>query len=95
MDAKEALEKIAEAVEGRAWCAGVGAMEWAGMVLSVLVQNPEWQDEFFRDPGEFLLSGKVRAENGRLTWLSRSGEIMSPAEYMRREWPKAIQQDQM
>ena len=83
-EANRVIQLIAAAVKNRAVLAGVGSMELAGQLVSVLAGNPEWQREFFADPGEFMLSGKFRAENGILTWHSKGGEIMSAAEYIAR-----------
>lgn len=87
MDAKAVILRIAQAAETIGWQAGVGGCETAGAIISYLSANPDRIDTFLHDglldaldtPG-----GDPRDMhlNGRLTWHSMSGDVVSP-EYMR------------
>jgi len=81
MTPEETIRRIAEIAQAVASQAGVGAMETAGQLVSVLAVHPE------KIAG--LLSGEInvidddallRAEAGCLSWHARNGKIVSPAE---------------
>jgi hypothetical protein len=63
--------------------AGVGAMETAGMIVSVLAEHPEHVERFMADGVEFMLSGEVLPEKGCLTWHRTSDQKVTTPQELR------------
>lgn len=82
---KAAVEKIASVAAAVGMQANVGATETAGLIVSVLYANPHLQERFMKEGTELFIDGTMMTENGSLTFLSRAGEILTPAELMRRK----------
>lgn len=77
---EQVIGKIAEVAESVGWQAGVGAMETAGLIVSVLAKHPDRIPDFLaRGIGAFI-DGRFDAADGRLNWLASNGNIVSPEE---------------
>lgn len=74
------VQKIGEVAAAFGWQAGVGAMELAGQIVSVLYAHPEHIDRFMADGAALFHDGTLNVENGCLTFLAGNGSINSPAE---------------
>lgn len=81
---KQVIDRIADVAEAVGWQAGVGASETAGLIVSVLSANHHLIDRFMAEGSELFIDGSIRAEAGRLTFLSIAGEVLTPAELVRR-----------
>ena len=79
-DAEEMIRKIANVSSAVAFQAGVGAMELAGLTISVLAANPNEQARFMKEGSGMFIDNTIRAENGCLSYVAISGEILSPTE---------------
>lgn len=79
-DAEEMIRKIANVSSAVAFQAGVGAMELAGLTISVLAANPDEQARFMKEGSGMFIDNTIRAENGCLSYVAISGEILTPAE---------------
>ncbi|WP_171182163.1 hypothetical protein [Ruegeria sp. HKCCD8929] len=79
---EEVFKTIADYSSATATCAGVGACELAGMVVSVLSVHPELIPDFLDDPSGTVLDNldTFQWENGALSWLTQNGDIVTPAE---------------
>lgn len=76
-----AIERIAEVAEAIGWQAGVGGMETAGMIVSVLAEHPELIERFMNEGSGLLIDGEFGAEKGRLTFhRMKDGKVTTPAE---------------
>ena len=82
----QVIEFIAKVAASVGFHANIGASETAGMIVSVLAANPHIQEQFWRDGFNAFIDGPIelRAENGALTFLAQTGEILTPAELVRR-----------
>jgi hypothetical protein len=79
MTPEDFVRRIGEVAEQIGDNAGVGAMEIAGMIVSVLYQRPELADRFMREGVEMMISGDILPENGRLTFHRQSdGKVTTP-----------------
>jgi hypothetical protein len=78
--AKEIIDRIAEVSIAVGWQAGIGAMELAGQIVSVLHANPEHIDRFMAEGVALFHDGTLDVVNGSLTYMSIGGEVRTPAE---------------
>lgn len=79
MQPEDVIRRIGEVAEQVGEQAGVGAMEIAGMIVSVLYQRPELAGQFMREGVEMLISGSILPENGRLSFHRRTdGKVTTP-----------------
>lgn len=74
------IQKVADVASAVGWQAGVGAMELAGQIVSVLYAHPEHIDRFMTDGVALFHDGTLNVENGCLTFLAANGSINTPAE---------------
>lgn len=77
---EQVIRKIAEVAAAIGWQAGVGGMETAGALVSVLAAHPEKIAAFLT--GELSVvddDALLRPEMGCLTWHAQSGKVMAPA----------------
>ena len=85
----EVIRKIADVAWAVGWQAGVGGMETAGSIVSVLAAHPEKIEAFLS--GELTViddDALLRPELGCLTWHAKNGSVMTPvAARSRRNMP--------
>ena len=80
-EVQDVIDRIARAAEQVALHAGVGGMEMAGMIISILADQPILTQQFLDNPSEFMISDHMHAERGRLTFHRRSdGKVTTPQE---------------
>lgn len=73
------VKKLAQVANAVAWQAGVGGIELAGQFVSVLAKNPEKIAAFISGDMDIIADDiLLHAENGCLTWHSKSGHVISP-----------------
>lgn len=79
---EEVIKKVADYSDATAACAGIGACELAGMVVSVLSVHPELIPAFLDDPSKTVFDNldTFQWQNGSLSWLAKNGDVVSPAE---------------
>jgi hypothetical protein len=82
--AEDFIKRVAEVADAVAWQAGVGAMEIAGQIISVLHVNPEHIDRFMEEGTALFLDGTLLAENGSLSYMALGGKVHSPSELRER-----------
>lgn len=78
---EQVIQRIAQIATDVAWQAGVGAMETAGSLVSVLSAHPEKVRAFLA--GELSVIDDLtllQPDQGCLTWHAMSGKIIGPAE---------------
>lgn len=85
--AQETIAKIAEIAEAVGWQAGVGGMEMAGMIVSVLARHPDLTERFMKEGMGAFLDGdeadvrRLSPEHGRLTFhRAKDGAVSTPEE---------------
>ncbi len=77
--AERIIQCIASVAEAVGEQAGVGGLEMAGMIISVLAADPTLTATFLDDPLEFMLSDHMRAERGCLTFHRKGdGKVVRP-----------------
>jgi hypothetical protein len=76
---KAFIDRVAEVSAAFAWQSGVGAMEIAGQIISVLHANPERIDRFMAEGSELFLDGTLSPENGSLSYMAISGRVTHPS----------------
>lgn len=74
------IKRIADVACAVGWQAGVGASETAGMIVSVLAQHPDQIERFMSEGTELMIDGTIAPELGCLTFFSKQGEIVTPAQ---------------
>lgn len=80
-EAQRVIMRIAEVAEAVGWQANVGAMETAGMIVSVLAEQPDLVKRFLAEGSALFIEGKIAAEYGRLTFhRMKDGQVTTPAE---------------
>lgn len=73
------IQRIAEAADAVSFQAGVGGMETAGMIVSILAKHPDKIDGFLREGVGFLLDADLfSAEHGCLNFHNQIGGISTP-----------------
>jgi hypothetical protein len=72
------IDLIAEVAAAVGFQAGVGAMELAGQIVSVLHANPEHIDRFMYEGVALFHDGTFDAVNGSLTYMAISGKVTAP-----------------
>lgn len=72
------VQKIGEVSEAVAWQAGVGAMETAGQILSVLYAKPDLIARFMAEGSGMMIDGSLDVRNGRLSYYTANGSIHTP-----------------
>ena len=77
--AAEFIRRCADVATATGVLAGVGAMELAGQIVSVLAANPEHIERFMAEGGELFIDGTLDPKNGSLTYLAINGNITSPS----------------
>lgn len=75
---KALIFKIANTANNVAFHAGVGGMEIAGMIVSVLAAHPEITERFMRDDWSIIDEPLMSAEHGCLTFFTAAGPVGSP-----------------
>lgn len=82
MASNEVFAAVAGLASAQAAGAGVGACELAGLIVSVLVANPDLQDAFVADPAACFWANSERFnyDNGALSWHGQNGQVVTPAE---------------
>lgn len=73
------LRKVAQVANNVSIAAGVGGMELAGQIISVLYANPEHIERFMVEGGELFIDGTLDPKNGCLTYMAESGRITDPS----------------
>lgn len=76
---RELIDRIAEVSNAVAFQAGVGAMELAGQIVSVLYANPEHIRRFMEEGTELFIDGTFDMKNGSLSYMAQNGRITSPS----------------
>lgn len=79
-EAQETIRRIAEVADAISWQSGVGGMELAGQIVSVLARHPELVERFLSGGSELMLEGLLGAERGCLTFYNMKGEVTTPHE---------------
>ena len=81
MTPEQVIARLAEGAAQVATNAGVGGCEMAGMFVSVLNAHPELIPAFLNSPVATCIENeRFRWEHGSLTWHSKTGQIVTPAE---------------
>jgi len=80
MTPEQTIRRIAEVANAVAFQAGVGGMEIAGQIVSILARHPERVETFLRDGWEVEDDFIAHAENGCLTFFNQAGKVITPAE---------------
>jgi hypothetical protein len=76
-----AICRVGAVAESVASLSATGGMETAGMIVSALYERPELVGPFMREGCEFMLTGDILPEKGRLTFHRRSdGAVTTPQE---------------
>lgn len=76
---EDVIKRIAEIANDVAWQAGVGGLELAGQFISVLAAHPEKIADFMASNMSIVDDDTLlHAENGCLTWHTKSGTVISP-----------------
>jgi hypothetical protein len=79
MTPEETIRRIAEVAHAVSWQAGVGGMEIAGQIVSVLARHPEQIDAFLEHGTGWVIDTDLfGAEHGCLTFYNTRGEITTP-----------------
>lgn len=80
----DVIRRIAQVADAVSFQAGVGGMETAGMIVSVLAKHPELIDGFLTDgPGFLIDNDKFGAEHGCLNFHNQMGGISRPEDARR------------
>ena len=78
---EEVIRKIAEVAAAIGWQAGVGGMETAGGLVSVLAEHPEKIAGFLSGELDIISDDALlQPSMGCLTWHAQNGKIVSPAD---------------
>ena len=72
------FEKITEVSLTVAHLANVGAMETAGMIVSVLHANPDLIDRFMDEGSGMIVDGTICVENGGFSYHSIGAGLVTP-----------------
>lgn len=73
------IRRIAQVAGGVAFQAGVGGMEIAGMIVSVLAEHPDMIDGFLAGGAGFMIdTDRFGAEHGCLDFHNQKGGISFP-----------------
>lgn len=79
---EEVIKRLAEVASAVAHQAGVGGMETAGMLVSILAAHPEKIPAFMAGELDLITDpAMLRAEMGCLSWHAVNGRIVTPAEF--------------
>ena len=79
MTPEQVIKRIADVAQAVGWQAGVGGMETAGMIVSVLAAKPELVQRFLDEGTELLVNGDILPEHGCLTFhRSSDGKVTTP-----------------
>jgi hypothetical protein len=77
--AEDFIAKCAQVSETVGMLSGVGGMELAGQIVSVLSIHPEQVERFMREGAELFVDGTLDAKFGCLTYMAINGEVTSPS----------------
>lgn len=80
ISAHDFINRVAEVATAVGWQAGVGAMELAGQIISCLHANPEHLERFMKEGSGLFIDRTFTFENGSLTYMAISGQVLSPAD---------------
>lgn len=80
VSAQDFIRQVAEVSAAVAFQAGVGAMEIAGQIISVLYAHPEHIDRFMDEGSGLLIDGTLNPENGCLSYMAVDGVIRRPSD---------------
>lgn len=82
MTPEDVIKRLAEAAQVVALQSGAGAMETAGMFVSVLAAHPEKVEPFLAGELDIITDPHMlRTEAGCLSWRARNGRVVTPAEF--------------
>lgn len=80
MTPEEVIKRLAEVAQAVAFQSGTGAMETAGMFVSVLAAHPEKVAGFLDGSLSIVDDGHLlNAHCGCLSWHANNGQIVTPA----------------
>lgn len=77
---RQVIERIAQVADSVSWQAGVGGMEIAGTIISVLAKHPDMIEAFMRDGAGAMIDGDYGLERGCLTFHRKDGTVTTPSQ---------------
>lgn len=78
--AEQVVRKIAEVSAAVGNGSGEGSMEIAGLIISVLKENPDLIPMFMEEGVSLFIDGIFLPENGCLSWRAKNGNVVTPKE---------------